>query len=192
MCETAKHRPWAGLVLVLAVLALTTSCGRAPLYAEPAPASPPSTPASSTAAAEASAPARPTAPAYSTPPTPVERVARRFATQLVAYDSRRERALDFLAKLRPVTTRAALESLADSPRAHLPWSAMRARQERVALAITGTSSRGRAEQRLTLVVTGIAATRTDVATLRHPVELRLRMVRGQGGWRVSGLGGRSA
>ena len=66
---------------------------------------------------------------------------------------------------------------------------MRARSERVAFTATGTSLAERTRTTVTIVVTGIAITRTHFATIQHRGSLRLQLVRTPRGWKVDSFRG---
>jgi hypothetical protein len=171
----------------LVALSLTTGCGKqetestnGPAFV--APAFTPDTPNPEIA------PVEPQSTKFPHPPACARNVASQFAIAFLTYDTRSERARDFLHKVRPLTTQAVVEELGRSPRSRLPWRVMRFRRERVSLSISGTSITT-SNRAMTVLVNGVATTRTDLAMLRNPVVLRLQISNTRNGWKVIGVHG---
>jgi hypothetical protein len=130
----------------------------------------------------------PNSTVYPTPPVRARGLAERFAVAFLTYDTRVENVRDFVDRVRPLSTPGVVRALNKSPRARLPWPVMRSRSERASRAISGTSIDSTAN-RLALHVTGITTTHTDLAVLRSPVQLRLRVAKTRKGWKVTDIRG---
>lgn len=175
------------MALALAAAVLPTACAATPAPRITTALESPA-PAVTLSPAPEPTPSEPAATVFTTPPVQARSVAERFAFAYLTYDSRSERALDFLQRVRPYGTRAVVETLGRSPRSRLPWRVMRSRSERVSLTIAGTSLL-MTESGVILLVTGVTTTRTDLAVLRSPVQLRLQVSPTRTGWKVTGVRG---
>lgn len=173
------------LCAALVALPLTTACGQ---QEPPAPTTRPAFVGPSATPGSEIAPIEPKSTEFRPPPAPARRTASRFATAFLTYDTRAEKVRDFLAAVRPFTTRPTLEALGHSPRARLPWRVMRSRRERVSLVISGTSVTTIGTG-MTLLVNGVTTTHTDLAVLRRPVQLRLQIANTRDGWKVTSVRG---
>jgi len=177
------------VLLVLAAMALSTSCAHEPVAERPdASRLLAFTPTSTVDQHDELVRIEPNAGVYQDAPPALRFVASRFAVALLSYDTRSEHCDRFLLSLRPFVTRTLFRRLSVSPRARLAWWSMRARNERVTFVVSGATVRRRSPAPVvTILVNGIATTRTDVAVLRTPVALRLQMIRTANGWTVAGV-----
>jgi len=112
---------------------------------------------------------------YSPATAELRELAQRFARAVCAYDARREGAHDFLVRVSTVGTAEALDWLRLSQRARLNWSSLKARDERVAITVTGVSRVNHADE-IRLVVEFIRTTTTRFATVRSFDQLTLEVV----------------
>ena len=125
-------------------------------------------------------------PTFATPPKAVASTARRFIHGVADYDSGRARKRDFLRDVRPVTTARERDALARSPRAHLHWQVLRDRHERTHFNVLGVSRRPKPNGSLiSVVVTGVLTTRSDLATTRVFETYSLTLTRERERWQVS-------
>jgi hypothetical protein len=185
--ESSRTRSRRSILLALAAVVLATACGARPT---PGITNALDSPAAAVALSPAPepTPSEPTSTLFSTPPVQARLVAERFTFAFLTYDTRSERAQDFLQRVRPYSTMAVVEALGRSPRSRLPWRVMRSRSERVSLTIAGTSV-SETENAVTLLLNGLITTRTDLAVLRSPVQLRLQVSHTRNGWKVTGVHG---
>lgn len=118
---------------------------------------------------------------YADPHIHARQVAETFVRNVLEYDATTEDRTAFMGRVAPITTHDELDRLRRSPRAHLDWRTLRARQERVELAVTGVSvsSTGR------IVVRAERTTRTTFATVRDFIAVDLELVGDGQGLRVA-------
>lgn len=114
----------------------------------------------------------------------LDALARRFVTSALAYDAWTEGPRAFLTRLEDLATRAELQRLRRSERAHLRWWVLRQRFEQVTVRVAGVSAETASEERQTLHVEAVRSTRSSAATVRDFVEVTLVVVRTPQGWRV--------
>jgi len=116
-------------------------------------------------------------PTFAPPARDVLRVAVAFARAVCSYATLTQTVTSFLTATEPVATKEEQGRLARSPRAHLPWRAMRDRAERANVSVTGVSEGVGG----VVVVTGVQVTSTSFATVRAPVQLRVTLKDGRVG-----------
>jgi hypothetical protein len=193
--SSRSRRTWPTLLAVAGLL-MAIACGATPTdNTSSAPAL--GTRAVSLSPLPEPTPSEPDSTVYSPPPVRVRETAERFTFAFLTYDTRTEKVQTFLEHVRPFSTPAVVRALSRSPRSRLPWSVMRSRSERASLAISGTSIRSTEnlsspETRHTVHVNGVITTRTDLAKLRSPLQLRLHIAKTQEGWKVTDVRGGGA
>lgn len=128
--------------------------------------------------------------AYAAAPVDLQRVVGRFLRAVCAYNSRHQHPLDFLDRSAGLTTSAAQDRLAASPRAHLDWPALRAREERSRVRVDGVSlvAGSRTDQAVVFATLSLT-TITSFATVRAFETATVRLARIDGAWLVEDMTG---
>lgn len=128
--------------------------------------------------------AAPTLEPYIEASADLSRVARRFVTTALTYDSTAETRQAFLARVWLLVTRQEAVRLRQSARNRLNWPALSARGESVTFVVAGIS-RAAATGSPTIVVEGTRTTHTKFATVRDHIAVRLEFERVAGKWLVT-------
>lgn len=120
--------------------------------------------------------------------------ARGFAVAWLGYDTRHEGRRTVLHRVASMVTPALHDRLRDSPRVHLPWQVLRERHERGDFNVVGISTRRTPQRHKAVVVTvnGIQTVHSDLAKLKTPTSLQLKLTRTPAGWQVADVHGGGA
>ncbi|GAB3785492.1 hypothetical protein [Nocardioides ungokensis] len=125
-----------------------------------------------------------TGPGFATPSPYVRHLTARFVRAACEYDAATDGARDFLASIDRLVTPHELSRLADSPRAHLPWRVLRARQERTDVAVDGISQGASAAPRVRVLVWITVTTNSSFAKVREHEHVTLSLIHDHSGWKV--------
>jgi hypothetical protein len=107
----------------------------------------------------------PVSPPFRAAPGEITALATAFVRVVVEYDSIRQGRLAFLARIRGLATPTELGRLGRSPRARLPWRALRARAEQTTLEVNGVSVQPGTGDGLRVVVEATLTTHTTFASV---------------------------
>lgn len=140
----------------------------------------------------------PANPSQSTEPTPapyvdaepgLAKLASGFVRASLSYDSCASDRSALPARVAAMATTDEVRRLRASERAHLRWWVLCQRNEQATVRVHGVTQNASVDAARIVHVEGVRTTRSDVATVRDFIDVTLRVIRTQGGWRVAGARG---
>ena len=123
---------------------------------------------------------------YGNPQQQAVAISKQFLRATLSYDAARQRKLEFLKRVRSLSTPAELSRLRHSSRTALNWPALRSRHEITRIRFTGASSDTSTSK---ILVQAERTTRTSFGEVSDFIELVVEVVQLNGDWKVASATG---